>query len=417
MSEAAPRGALAESRASLVDAFSRGLASVDLESRVAAAMPRVPRGVRAGAIVAVGKAAPAMARGALRDGADGCACVLVVAPDGTEARLADARVELRRAAHPDPDARSVAAARRALAVVREADFVVALVSGGASSLLCLPERVTLAGYVRIVRALRLGGASVREMNVVRRHLCAVKGGGLARASGGPVRTLVASDVLGGAAYDVGSGPTTADPTTRAEARAVLARYAPALRVPSLHESLKPGAAGARGLRTRIVSRPEELARAVARELAPPAAPGLREVYVLRPSVAPVTALAREYVARARALRPGEAVVRAAEPSLVVEAGKRGRGGRSTHLAAMVAAELPPGVAFLAAASDGVDGTSGTGGAIVDASLLARVPREALARALAAFDTGPLLASAGFALTLRPSGANLADVHVLAHPRA
>jgi hydroxypyruvate reductase len=227
-----------------------------------------------------------------------------------------------------------------------------------------------------------------------------------------VRTLVASDVLGGAAYDVGSGPTVADPTTRADARAVLARYAPRLAVPALHESLKPGAAAARGLRVRVVARPEELARAVARELAGEGG----AVRVLRASVAPVAALAREYAARARGLRAGEAVVRAAEPSLAVDAGKPGRGGRSTHLAALVAADLPPGVAFLAAASDGVDGTSDTGGAVVDASLLARVPREARMRALTAFDTGPLLASAEMTLPLRPSGTNLADVHILARAR-
>jgi glycerate 2-kinase len=409
MTPAALRGALAE-------AFARGLGSVDLEVQVAAAMPRVPRGVRAGAVVAVGKAAPAMARGALREAGEWCARVLVVAPDETEVRLADARVELRRAAHPDPDARSVAAARRALAVVREADFVVALVSGGASSLVCLPERVTLAGYVRVVRALRLGGAPVTAMNVVRRHLCAVKGGGLARAAGGPVRTLVVSDVLGGAVYDVGSGPTVPDPTTRAEARAVLARYAPGLRVPSLHESLKPGAAAARGLRVRVVARPEELARAVAQELGASLATRLDGVRVLRASVAPVATLAREYLALARSLGAGEAAVRIAEPSLAVDAGARGRGGRSTHLAAMVAAGLPPGVAFLAAASDGVDGTSATGGAAVDASLLTQVPPEALARALARFDTGRLLASAGMTLPLRPSGTNFADVHVLARAR-
>jgi glycerate 2-kinase len=224
-----------------------------------------------------------------------------------------------------------------------------------------------------------------------------------------VATRVVSDVLGGAAYDVGSGPTVADPTTRAEARAVLARVAPGTRVPALHESLKPGTAAARGLEVKVVARPEELARAVARELAAGAA-GVR---VLRASVAPVAVLVREYVARGRALGAGEAVVRAAEPTLAVEAGKRGRGGRSTHLAALVAAELPPGVVFLAAASDGVDGTSDTGGAAVDASLLTRVTRDALARAVAAFDTGPLLASAGMTLPRRPSGTNLADVHVLA----
>ncbi|HEX3344591.1 MAG TPA: DUF4147 domain-containing protein [Polyangiaceae bacterium] len=399
-------------RAALAAAFARGLGAVDLGARVAASMPRVPRGARAGVVVAVGKAAPAMAQGALAAAGAWCARVLVVAPDGTEARFDDARVEVMRAAHPDPDGRSVAAARRAVAVVREADFVVALVSGGASSLVCLPAGLTLAGYVRVVGALRLAGAPVRDVNVVRRHLCAVKGGGLARAAGGPVHTRVASDVLGGAAYDVGSGPTVADPTTQADARAVLARYVPALRVPALHESLKPGAAAARGLRARVVARPEELARTVARELAA----AFDDVRVLRPTEATAAALAREYTARAAALRPGQAVVRAAEPSLAVAGARAGRGGRSTHLAAMVASGLPPGVAFLAAASDGVDGTSGTGGAAVDASLLRRAGAEAVARAVGTFDTGPLLVAAAMALPLRPSGTNLADVHVLARAR-
>jgi hydroxypyruvate reductase len=124
-------------------------------------------------------------------------------------------------------------------------------------------------------------------------------------------------------------------------------------------------------------------------------------------------LVREYVGRARTLRPGEAQVRAAEPSLAVARAWPGRGGRSTHLAALLAPQLPPGVAFLAAASDGVDGSSETGGAAVDASLLARAPADAFARAVAAYDTGPLLSSASMSLPLRPSGTNLADVHVLA----
>jgi hydroxypyruvate reductase len=391
-------------------AFERALGAVGLERRVAAAMPRIPRGARAATVIAVGKAAPAMARGALRAaGGAGIVRALVVAPDGTEARPDDARVELLRAAHPDPDARSVAAARRALEVAREADFVVALVSGGASSLVCLPRWISLARYVRVVRALLLGGATVREVNVVRRHLCAIKGGGLARAAGGPVVTLVASDVIGGAAYDVGSGPTSADPTTRAQARAILARYAPQLATPPLHESLGPGTAVARRLRARMVARPEDLARALAVELRRTFA----RVRVVRPSLAPVHELAREYAARAGALRPGEAIVRAAEPALRVDVSRPGRGGRSTHLAALVAPSLPPGVAFLAGASDGVDGTSETGGAVVDATVVARRIGPSLARSLAAFDTGALLASAGAALPLRPTGVNLADVHALA----
>jgi hydroxypyruvate reductase len=257
----------------------------------------------------------------------------------------------------------------------------------------------------------LGGATVREVNVVRRHLCQVKGGGLARVAGGPVVTLVASDVIGGHAWDVGSGPTVADPTTCAEARSLLARYVPRLRTPPLHESLEPDTSAARGLRTRVIARPEDLAHAVARELAA----RFTRVHVLRPSVAPVSELAREYIARGRTLRAGEAMVRAAEPSLRVHATRVGRGGRSTHLAALVAADLAPGVAFLAAASDGVDGTSRSAGAVVDASLAVRVTRARLERSLSTFDTGSLLASAGMTLPPGPSGIDLADVHVLARP--
>jgi hydroxypyruvate reductase len=411
-------------RVLLGDAFERALGAVDLEERVRRAMPRVPRKAQEVAIVAVGKAAPAMARGALRAlaargvaerrgagaPAPGLPAVLVVAPEGTDlGRLDGARVQVMRAAHPDPDRRSVAAARRALEMMRASDFSIALVSGGASSLVCLPRGLTLARYVRVVRAMLLGGASVRETNVVRRHLCAVKGGGLARAARGPVVTLVASDVIGGHAYDVGSGPTVPDPTTKAQARALLRAYAPRLALPPLHESLAPGVRGARRLRARFVARPEDLARTLVEELRRRGFSARR----LPSSLAPAESLADEYQSLARRLRPGEALVRSAEPSVRVAVAHPGRGGRSTHVAVLVARDLPPRVAFLAGASDGVDGASGVAGAVVDASLAARASGEALARALAAFDTAPLLGSAGMTLRLGPTGSNLADIHVLA----
>jgi hydroxypyruvate reductase len=393
----------------LARAFRRALESVDLEERVRETMPRVPATVRRGAIVAVGKAAPAMARGALAVVDDRFTRVLVVAPDGTEARLRDPRVLVLRAAHPDPDERSVKAARQALGVVADADFVIALVSGGASSLLCLPVDGHLPAYVRAAHAVLTGGADVRALNVLRRHACLAKGGGLTRAAGGPVRTLIASDVLHGEAFDVGSGPTVPDPTTRAEARRVLSRYAKGVKAPALHESLKPREAAAKRSRARFVARPDDLARELAEELRGK----LKHVRVLRPTTEPVESVAREYAERARSLARGEAVVRAAEPSLAVVARRPGRGGRSTHLGAMVAPELGEGVVLLAAASDGVDGASETGGALVDGSLEGRVGRESLERALARFDTGSVLVAAGMALPSGPTGTNLADVHVLA----
>jgi hydroxypyruvate reductase len=261
----------------------------------------------------------------------------------------------------------------------------------------------------LTRALRLSGADIRELNVVRRHLCGIKGGGLAEAARGPVWTLVTSDVLGGGLHDVGSGPSVPDPTRVSDARRVLRTRLPFHAIPRLHETMKPGDPRAARWRGRIVASPDDLARAVAARLGP----SFPRVSVLRPSSASVEALAVEYATRAARLRPGEALVRAAEPSLRIERTRPGRGGRSTHLACCVAPDLPPGVTLLLAASDGVDGTSGTAGAVVDATLTRKVSREDLRRAIAGYDTGRLLERVGVALRGGPTGHNFADVHVLA----
>ena len=146
--------------------------------------------------------------------------------------------------------------------------------------------------------------------------------------------------------------------------------------------------------------PAHLAQALADALAKQ---GLR-ARVLPPSTAPVAELAEAYAALAATLQPGEAVVRVAEPALKVTIA--GRGGRCSHLAAELTTRLSPGVTFLAAASDGVDGKSGTGGAIVDG------PLEGADDALSRFDTGPLHLQRGTALPEHPTGMNLADVHAL-----
>jgi hydroxypyruvate reductase len=397
-------------RAILRASLRAGLASVDAAARVERAFPRVPARTRALTLLAVGKAAVPMMRGALAASGGSWSQALVVSPLGAPSGAdLDPRVERIEAPHPDPDRRSVAAARRALEVAHAGDFVVALISGGASSLICLPETVPLSLYVRVVRALLLGGATVRDVNVVRRHLCSVKGGGLARAAGGPVHSLVVSDVIGGHLHDVGSGPTVADPTTRAQARAVLRRVVPRAAPPPMRESLKPGDPVARRLHARILSRPEDLAAAVADALRA----RLDRVSVLPPSVGEVDALARDYVERARSLRAGQAFVRSAEPSVHVDVASPGRGGRCSHLALAVARALPPDVVFLAGASDGVDGASGTAGAVVDASLRRRASPDALARAAARFDSASVLEAAGMSMPQRPTGHNLADVHVLA----
>jgi glycerate 2-kinase len=173
--------------------------------------------------------------------------------------------------------------------------------------------------------------------------------------------------------------------------------------------------GAR-VRARVVISPEDLARAMAALL--------REarVSVLPPSQAPVDALAAEYVALAGRTRTPRIFVRAAEPAVSVTT-TGGRGGRSTHLAALVGKLLAERrvqgakrILFAALASDGVDGRSGAGGAIIDGLFAERVAARlgdgALVRSLERFDTGALHRELGTAIATRATGHNLADVHVL-----
>ncbi len=364
----------------------RALVRMDLGARTAAALPAP----RPATLIAIGKAAPVMAKAAFASWPIGEA--VIVTNDATPVPAALERHVLR-ASHPLPDRRSVRAASRCLELAAEADDLLVLVSGGASALVCAPAGIDLATKRAVVKALLLGGASIQEMNVVRKHLSRIKGGALARACRGRVLTLVASDVIGGTTSDVASGPSVSDPSTVREARRILARRAPAFRdLPLVRTGEAPG-------RAKIIASPEELARALAAELA---AIGIRP-RLLPPSQADVVVLAASYASAK--LAPGEALVRAAEPAVTVT--RKGKGGRSTHLATLVGRDLPPGYRFLAMASDGVDGTSETAGALVGT-----LPRAAADAALAGFATGPFLASLGVALPARPTGHNLADLHVL-----
>jgi hydroxypyruvate reductase len=376
-------------------------------------------------VIAIGKAAPAMASGAIARWGASIEHCLVVTPKETDldavrraasrARIGD-RLVVMHGSHPLPDASSVRAGAACLGAVAggEPRRILVLVSGGASALVCAPSAgVTLRTKRDVTRALLHSGASVQDLNVVRKHLSRIKGGGLARAAGAnAVRTLIASDVIGGARDDVGSGPSVPDTSTIADARRVLRRFAPAFADVPLARTFRPDDSSARRDRAQLVASPEVLARVVAELLR---ARGL-VVRVLPPSQASAEELAAEYVARA-SRSSGGAFVRIAEPSLAVPA-RAGRGGRSTHVATLVGRALSPlrSAMFAAFASDGVDGTSGTGGAIVDehfaTRLETRLGATALERALARFDTGSLHRAAGTAIPAGPTGHNLADVHVL-----
>jgi hydroxypyruvate reductase len=212
--------------------------------------------------------------------------------------------------------------------------------------------------------------SITDVNVVRRHLSRIKGGGLARVAADHARrTVVVSDVIGGAAHDVGSGPSVSDPTTIEDARHVAHRFSFG-ELPWVETWKHPEQAF-------ICADPEAFALLVREELE---RRGLRDV-----------------------------TATAVEPVLDIPP-NAGRGGRCTHAAALASLTLQPGTLFAALATDGVDGTSGTGGAIVLGPVgTPDQTREALAR----FDTGALHLAAGTAVPGGPTGLNFADLHVTA----
>jgi glycerate 2-kinase len=243
-------------------------------------LPEQPKGRLI--VIGAGKASAAMAK-AVEDHWSGALTGLVVTRYGYAVRCE--RIEIIESAHPVPDAASVTAARRILDTVsdlRSDDVVLCLISGGGSSLLVAPlEGVTLEDKQSVNRALLKSGASISEMNCVRRHLSAVKGGRLAAACyPAKVVSLLISDVPGDQPMDIASGPTVPDPTTCADALAIVKRYAVELPANVMEilrsgrgESVKPGDPRLGGSETHFVATPQmalEAAAAVARDAGVPA---------------------------------------------------------------------------------------------------------------------------------------------------
>ena len=358
-------------------------------------LPEVPKGRTI--VVGAGKASAAMAK-AFEDHWPGAASGLVVTRYGYAVPCQ--RIEIVEAAHPVPDAAGLTAARRVLELVSglsAADLVVCLISGGGSALLALPAQgLTLDDKQNVSRALLKSGATISEMNCVRRHLSAIKGGRLGAACH-PARvvTLLISDVPGDDPINIASGPTVADPTTCADALDVIRRYG--IEVPvaitellesAAGETVKPGDPRLARAETRMIATPQmalEAAAAVANEAG--YAPSIlgdaiegeaREVGKVMAGVAQQVAL------HAQPLGPPCVLLSGGETTVTVRG--NGRGGRNVEflLSLAIALDGHPGIFALAGDTDGVDGQEEIAGAIVTPETLARArakgmrPRAALA---------------------------------------
>jgi glycerate 2-kinase len=351
---------------------------------------------------------------------------LVVVKDGYTVRTE--RIELREAGHPVPDARGQAAAEAIVERARGAgaeDLVLFLVSGGGSALTPAPTPpITLAEKQETTRLLLGAGATINELNAVRKHLSRFKGGQFARAAApATVVSLILSDVIGDPLDVIASGPTAPDPSTFADALTVLERRGVAERLPravrtrldagalgEIAETPKPGDTVFERVRNVVIGNNAlvvDAAAAEARRL------GYRAEVLTRALQGEARDVARELVARARTLPPRTCLIAGGETTVTVRG--RGRGGRCQEFALAAALELTPDdrLVVLAAGTDGTDGPTEAAGALVDATTIARGETAGRAgrAALADNDAYTFLAGAGDLVVTGPTNTNLLDVYL------
>jgi glycerate 2-kinase len=352
---------------------------------------------------------------------------LVVVKDGYT--VPTARVVVREAGHPVPDARGQAAAEEIVRRVRAAgadDAILFLVSGGGSALTPAPVRpITLAEKQETTRLLLGAGATINELNAVRKHLSLFKGGQLARAAApATLVSLILSDVIGDPLDVIASGPTAPDPTTFADALAVLERRGVGYLVPSavrarleagargkVEETPKPGDPAFERVTNVVIGNNAlvvDAAAAEARRL------GYRAEVLTRRLEGEAREVALELVARARALPPRSCLIAGGETTVTVRG--RGRGGRCQEFVLAAALELRPDdrVVVLAAGTDGTDGPTDAAGGIADAETVARGERagQAARAALEDNDAYTFLSAAGDLVISGPTNTNLLDLYVL-----
>jgi hydroxypyruvate reductase len=378
----------------LRDMFDAAIAASQPALCVPSHLPAPPKGRLV--VIGAGKASAAMAR-AVEDHWHGALTGLVVTRYGYAVPCQ--RIGIVEASHPVPDAAGEAAARRMLQLVQGLtpdDLVLCLISGGGSSLLPLPlPGLMLSDKQALNRALLASGASISEMNCVRRHLSGIKGGRLAAACHpAPVVNLLLSDVPGDDPIDIASGPTVPDPTTCADALDILRRYAVEVppHVQSLlesgeGESVKPGHARLPATETRFIATPQ-LALEAAAKVAQCA--GLA-VHILgdaiegeaRDVAKTMAGIALQVSRRGQPFTAPCVLLSGGETTVTLRG--KGRGGRNVEflLALAVALGGEPGVHALAGDTDGVDGQEEIAGALLAPDTLARAwaqgqhPRQSL----------------------------------------
>ena len=404
--------------------FAAAIAAVDPLQILAPHLPPRPKGRVI--VVGAGKAAAAMAK-AVEAAWTGEIDGLVVTryQHGLPCRS----IEVVEAAHPVPDEKGQQAARRILDKVRGLcadDLVLCLISGGGSALLAIPgDGLTLADKQAVNKALLKSGANIAEMNCVRKHLSAIKGGRLAAAAyPAKVLSLLISDVPGDDPSVIGSGPTVADPSTREDAIAVFAKYGMAM-PPAVKayldnpacETPKPGDPRLAQVETRMLGTPQHALEAAAKVAK---AAGytpliLGDLEGEARDVALVHAgIARQIAAHGQPAVAPVALISGGETTVTVRG--KGRGGRNAEflLALAVALQGQRGIYAAAGDTDGIDGTEDNAGALLTPDSIARAADKGLsAKAMLADNDGyGFFKAVGDLIVTGPTRTNVNDFRVI-----
>ena len=391
---------------------------------VPAHLPPRPKGRTV--IIGGGKASGAMAK-ALEDAWDGPLDGVVVTRYGY--RLPTERLEVVEAAHPVPDQAGREAAKRIFEAVQgltEDDLVLALISGGGSALLAAPaEGISLEDKQAVNKALLASGATISEMNTVRKHLSAIKGGRLARAAyPAKVVALMISDVPGDDASIIASGPTVPDPSTNADAIAIVEKYKinlpPAVRkvLDTIEETPKPGDKCFERVENIMIATPQaslEAAAAVAREagitpliLGDSIEGESRDVGLVHAGIA------RQCALRGQPAEPPCVLISGGETTITLTG--NGKGGPNTEflLSLAIALDGLPNVYALAGDTDGVDGSEDNAGALIYPDTLKRAEAAGIsAKAmLANNDPYTFFKGIGDLLETGPTMTNVNDLRLI-----
>lgn len=416
---------MSDPRTILLDLFRAAVQAVDPLHAIAPHLPPPPRGRTV--VIGAGKASARMAEGVERHW-PGPLSGLVVTRYGHGA--ATRRIEVIEAGHPVPDDAGHVAARRMLELVQGLtadDLVLCLISGGGSALMTLPgPGITVEDKRAINKALLKSGAPIEEMNCVRKHLSAIKGGRLALACH-PARvvTLVVSDVPGDDPSVVASGPTLADRGTQAEARRILDKYgipAPdavrALLADPAQETPKPGDPRLAGNSAAIIASAQQALDAAAEAARAAGYTPLilsncmegeaREVAIVHAGIA------RQVLGHGQPLPRPCVILSGGETSVTVRG--HGRGGRNAEflLALAIALKGAPGVHAIACDTDGIDGTEDNAGALIAPDTLVRAAQLGLdPQALLANNDGySYFAAMGDLVCTGPTRTNVNDFRAI-----